>query len=89
MQDEVKSSDEAWRAYRILRSDRRIGYLAEPHDLPETWQAFTQGPLSSPNLWTDAYLCAFANSAGVTLLTFDAKIPARPDVNSLILRGSS
>jgi len=52
MQDEVMRPDEAWEAYRVLRSDRRIGYLAEPSELPEMWQAFTVGPSSSPNLRT-------------------------------------
>jgi toxin-antitoxin system PIN domain toxin len=89
MQEEVMRPDEAWQAYRVLRSDRRIAYFAEPKDLPETWQAFTAGPLSSPNLWTDAYLCAFANAARCTLVTFDAKIPTRDDVICLLLgRGS-
>jgi toxin-antitoxin system PIN domain toxin len=89
MQEEVKRPDEAWQAYHVLRSDRRIGYSPEPNDLPETWQAFTQGPLSSPNLWTDAYLCAFAHAAGLTLVTFDAKIPVRDGVSCLLLSGSS
>jgi uncharacterized protein len=85
IQEEVMSPDEAWRAYRALRLDRRIGYLAEPNELPETWQAFTKGRLSSPNLWTDAYLCAFANAGRLTLVTFDAKIPTREGVNCLVL----
>jgi len=55
--------DEAWEAYRILRLDRRIGYLGEPSELPEAGHAFTQGELTSPNLWTDAYLCAFTHAA--------------------------
>lgn len=89
MLEEVMSPNEAWNAYRVLRSDRRVGYLPEPHELPETWQAFTEGSLSSPNLWTDAYLCAFANAARLTLVTFDAKVPTRENVNCLVLRGSS
>jgi len=88
MQEEVMSPDEAWQAYRVLRLDRRIGYAAEPNELPETWQAFTEGPRISPNLWTDAYLCAFANAARLTLVTLDAKIPAREDVSCLLLSGS-
>ena len=88
MQDEVMKPDEAWQAYGALRIDRRIGYLAEPNELPETWEAFTMGPLSSPNL-SDAYLCAFANGARLTLVTFDAKIPIREDVSCLVLGGSS
>jgi uncharacterized protein len=89
MLEEVLSPGEAWEAYRVLRLDRRIGYSAEPNELPETWQAFTEGPLSSPNLWTDAYLCAFANAARLTLVTFDAKIPTREDVVCLLLAGTS
>jgi uncharacterized protein len=85
MQEEVMRPNEAWQAYRLPRSDRRIGYLVEPNELPETWQAFTDGPLSSPNLWTDAYLCAFAHAARLTLVTFDAKIPARDDVSCVLL----
>ena len=89
MQEEVMYPDEAWQAYGVLRSDRRIGYAAEPNELPETWRAFTEGPLSSPNLWTDANLCAFAHAARLTLVTFDAKIPTREDVSCLLLSGSS
>jgi toxin-antitoxin system PIN domain toxin len=85
MQEEVMRPDEAWEAYSALRLDRRIGYLPEPNALPETWQAFTAGPLSSPNLWTDAYLCAFVHAAGLSLVTFDAKIPTRKGVNCLVL----
>ena len=88
MLEEVMSRGEAWQAYRALRLDRRIGYSAEPNELPETWQAFTESPLSSPNLWTDAYLCAFASAARLTLVTFDAKIPPRADVSCLLLGGT-
>jgi hypothetical protein len=88
MLEEVLRPGEAWEAYRVLRLDRRIGYSAEPNELPETWQAFTEGPLSSPNLWTDAYLCAFANAARLTLVTFDAKIPLREDVSCHLLTGT-
>jgi hypothetical protein len=67
--------DQAWRAYRVLRSDRRIGYLAEPSELREEWDLFTQSRLTPPNFWTDAYLCAFASAARLTLVPFDSKIP--------------
>ena len=85
IQEEVMGPDGAWQAYHVLRSDRRIGYLAEPDDLDEAWDAFTEGRLSSPNLWTDAYLCAFAHAGGLTLVTFDAKIPARDGLKRLAL----
>ena len=36
-----------------------------------TWQSFGNLGRTSPNLWTDAYLAAFANCAGLRLVTFD------------------
>ena len=89
MKDEVMNPGEAWQAYRLLRSDERIRYAAEPKEFSEEWTIFTEGKKTSPNLWTDAYLCAFAHAARATLVTFDAKIPARRDVPLLVLRGTS
>jgi len=85
MQEELMTPGGAWQAYRLLRSDQRIGYLPEPDHLGETWDGFTQGRSKSSNLWTDAYLCAFAQAAGLTLVTFDAKIPAREGLSCLLL----
>jgi len=89
MQEEVMSPDRAWQVYRALRSDRRIGYLPEPNGLAEAWDAFTEGRLTSPNLWTDAYLCAFAHAGGLTLVTFDAKIPTIDGLSCLVLAENS
>lgn len=88
MQKECMSPGGAWQAYRLLRSDWRIGYLPEPAAFSETWNEFTEGKLSSPNLWTDAYLCAFAHADRLNLVTFDAKIPSREGLSCLVLGGS-
>jgi toxin-antitoxin system PIN domain toxin len=85
MREEVMNPYQAWEAYRILRSDRRVGYMDEPAGLSEFWHSFTQGQAASPNLWTDAYLCAFAQAARLTLATFDAKIPKWTGVSCLVL----
>jgi hypothetical protein len=77
--------EEAWRVYATLRSDRRIAYFAEPPELRELWSPFTQSRLTSPNLWTDAYLCAFTHAAQLTLVTFDTKIPSWKDVSCIVL----
>ena len=87
MQEDAMNPDAAWEAYRILRLDRRIGYMAEPNQLREVWNFFTQSRLTSPNLWTDAYLCAFTRAARLTLVTFDTKIPIWKDVSCLVLGG--
>jgi len=76
MGEEVLSPGDAWRAYRALRADRRIGYLTEPAELRESWDIFIPKVTNSPNLWTDAYLCACCNAGNFTLVTFDSRIPA-------------
>lgn len=77
----------AWTAYQVLRSDVRIGYWPEPRSLAEIWERFTKGKLSSPNLWTDAYLSAFAEAGGFTLVTFDKRVPMREGLHCLVLGG--
>ena len=76
MGEEALSPSDAWRAYRALRTDRRIGYLGEPAELQESWDMFMPNVANSPNLWTDAYLCACCYAANFTLVTFDSRIPA-------------
>jgi uncharacterized protein len=88
MQEEVMRPIEAWEAYRVLRLDRRIGYLAFRPNSPRLGRRSPRAPYSSPNLWTDAYLCAFAHAAQLTLVTFDTKIRSRADVSCFLLSGT-
>jgi toxin-antitoxin system PIN domain toxin len=86
MQEEAVSPDGAWQAYRIMRSDRRVVYLSEPDNFSEDgWEEFTEGQSSSPNRWTDAYLAALAQTALLTLVTFDRRMPVRLGSNYLVL----
>jgi len=75
MREEVLNQNEAWDAYRSLRTYWRIGYLDESARFPELWDAYTPTQISSPNLWTDAYLCALCQATQSSLVTFDSKIP--------------
>ena len=53
--------------------------------LGEVWQGFTAKKMVSPNLWKDAYLCAFAKAMGFSLVSFDKRIP---DEDVLVLEKS-
>ncbi|HWE53677.1 MAG TPA: TA system VapC family ribonuclease toxin [Bryobacteraceae bacterium] len=88
MQDEVLSPADAWLAYSSLRMNASVEYLAEPAELGEVWDAFTPRHANSPNLWTDAYLCAISKAAGVTFVTLDAGIQPPPGVRCDLLRNS-
>jgi predicted nucleic acid-binding protein len=45
--------------------------LTEPAGLDVCLGAFCNLGRTTPNLWTDAYLAAFAKCAGLRLVTFD------------------
>jgi len=63
---------EAWDVYQGLLADRRITYLQEPPNVDQHWQRLAVREMSSPKLWMDAYLAAFAVGAGCELVTFDS-----------------
>jgi uncharacterized protein len=62
---------DAWRVYDELFGDERIAFAEEPEDLDVAWRRFAQLQTFSANVWTDAYLAAFATTADFEIVTFD------------------
>src|SRR6516162_8158872 len=58
---DVLSSRDAWRVYHTMLSDARIRFAVEPFNLEEEWRRLTFQKRPTPNVWTDAYLAAFAD----------------------------
>ena len=71
MGNEVLSSRAAWRTYRTILSDERIAFIPEPFTLEPEWQKLTAHNKRAPNVWTAAYLCAFARAGGMQVVTLD------------------
>lgn len=65
------SNEEAWQAYELIQRDRRVGFAQEPAGIEAVWKRLSCRNTQSPNLWTDAYLAAFAIAAGYRFVTFD------------------
>lgn len=65
------TNQEAWDAYKEFLSDPRITWVSEPKGMNAAWKQFAARPISSPKLWMDAYLAAFALSRGDQLVTTD------------------
>jgi toxin-antitoxin system PIN domain toxin len=63
--------NEAWRVYDQLLSDNRVAYAEEPSGIDATWRNVTQLRTFSTNVWSDAYLAAFAREADLEIVTFD------------------
>ena len=61
------------------------GFYRSRLDYPKSGPILHQAQKGSPNLWTCAYLAAFAHAAQLTLVTFDVKIPASSVSRCLVL----
>src|SRR5882757_11302446 len=62
---------EAWRVYDEWRSDDRVIFLPERANFGEQWRQFGNQISGGPNVWTDAYLAAFALQTNATVVTLD------------------
>ncbi|MGB7845626.1 MAG: TA system VapC family ribonuclease toxin [Candidatus Acidiferrum sp.] len=69
--DHVLSQSQAWSAYDRCLSDGRTLFLDEPTTIERRFRFLSQETRSSPKDWADAYLAAFAEEAGLCLVTFD------------------
>ena len=61
----------AWGAMETLEADERIVLWHEPDGVDATLKALAAPCAPTPNLWSDAYLAAFAKAAGLRLVSFD------------------
>lgn len=71
------SMDEAWRVQDRLYEDDRVVFVPEPAEAEEEFRRRAVGQQTSPKLWADAWLLAFASAAGGQLVTFDRALAAR------------
>jgi uncharacterized protein len=71
MGEDLLSMSEAWKIHDRLFDDSRIQFMTEPSDLGRRFRTMSAGSRSSPKVWSDAYLAAFAESAGLQLVSFD------------------
>jgi uncharacterized protein len=73
MGDDVRTRRQAWSVYDALLEDSRVQFHTEsdPDELERRFRSLSATNLSAPQQWPDAYLVAFAQAAGLTLVTFD------------------
>jgi toxin-antitoxin system PIN domain toxin len=62
---------QCWGIYAQWMDGGRALLHAEPSALENEFQRLTSVDAPSPKTWADAYLVAFAESANLTLVTFD------------------
>jgi toxin-antitoxin system PIN domain toxin len=68
---------EAWSSYDHLFDDDRVAFLDEPANIDVVFRKYSSKRHASPKLWADAWLLAFAECAGGTVITLDQALAAR------------
>ena len=71
MGSDLKTMSEAWALWDKVCADDRIALLVEPEAIEPEFRRFSALLTSSPKVWADAYLVAFAAVSGLKLVTFD------------------
>lgn len=79
MEDDVFTPENAWWLWEQLVMDERTAFLPlEPADLHDQWSRNIRGRTASPGLWMDSFLAAWAECAGLALVTFDVDFRRYP-----------
>ncbi|ADV84056.1 TA system VapC family ribonuclease toxin [Terriglobus saanensis] len=84
MQADVKTNLQALRIYQQWIQTDGARYREEPDNMEAAFASIASTTASSPKLWNDAYLSAFAVTAGLRLVTFDRAL-ARRTSGSILL----
>jgi toxin-antitoxin system PIN domain toxin len=80
------SNDRARDILDRLLADARVGQLLdEPPGLDRYWREFSARRTSSPNIWVDAYLAAFARAADYQLVTTDGGFRQYRGLDAVVL----
>lgn len=77
MGPEVLTQLGCWQTYDRWNQTGQVAWADEPQDLEVRLRALTGHAASSPKEWMDAYLAAFAETAGIQLVTFDRALAAK------------
>ena len=74
---DVLTMKRAWDIWDAISVDDRIRFVPEPEEIESGFRKHSRLTSASPKVWADAYLLAFAQSAGLTLVTFDRALAKR------------
>jgi toxin-antitoxin system PIN domain toxin len=87
MKDQVLSPPLAWKLYDRTMEDDRIVFFEEPESTQflQKFRTLSGAPRFSHGQWPDAYLAAFANVAGLVLVTFDRGLKELAGHDALLL----
>jgi toxin-antitoxin system PIN domain toxin len=77
MGNEVATQHQCWTIYEKWIAGGRAIMQPEPPAIEAAFRARSRATQSAPKMWTDSYLSAFAETAGLALVTFDKALAAK------------
>ena len=84
---DVRTQAKAWQVYDAFQTDPRVSFQeeADAGEVESALRRLTSTGRSSTKQWPDAYLAAFAQAAGLRLVTFDRALRSMAGNNSMLL----
>ena len=76
---------DVWRITDLLLEDDRFTFHTEPPEVGDALRRFTEPMGISLKAWSDAYLAAFAQTAHLTLVSFDRGFRQYAGLETMIL----
>jgi len=84
---DVLTPKAAIEAFGALEDDERIVFVPEPEGVDGVLKRLVARCATTPNLWSDAYLAAFAKQAELKLVSFDRGFAKFPGLDFIRLEG--
>ena len=77
MENKPLTSRQCWDLFAKWAESGKAELWSEPSGIDPIFRQGTMVGQNSPKTWTDAYLAAFAEAAGLTLVTFDKALAGK------------
>lgn len=77
MGHDVLAQKACWRLFDRWIGTHQITWADDPNHLEPRLRARTESEMVAPKAWMDDYLAAFADVAGLTLVTFDRALAGK------------
>jgi hypothetical protein len=84
MDGNAQTQRQCWRIFHEWVENDQARFLDEPPGMTKLLRNKTSDGVVAPKMWMDAYLAAFAEAAGLSLVTFDRALANRA-TGSLLL----
>lgn len=81
---DVRTQQQCWETYDHWIKAGKAILAREPNGLEKELRTRTTSAAASPKEWADAYLAAFSEAAGLTLVTFDRALAAKAEGATLL-----